>query len=347
MSDLRLLQAIGGGEQGGAEAFFVRLALALKRAGVEQHLLVRRDRPWVSALREGGLEPVALPFGGWADFTTKRAFAREIEAFRPHVVLTWMNRASHLCPARVPGHEFRHVARLGGYYDLKYYRSCGHLIGNTEDIVSYLRGQGWPAETSHYVPNFVSAETAPAVARAALETPADAPLLLALGRLHRNKAFDVLLRALADLPQAYLWIAGSGPEEDALKSLGRELGVTPRVRFLGWREDVAALLATADVFVCPSRIEPLGNVVIEAWAHGTPVVAAAAAGPMSLIAPGETGLIVPLEDAPALAMSIRTLVDNPALAARLAEAGRAAYAESFTEAAVVRRYLEFFDAVRA
>ena len=345
MADLRLLQVCAGGEQGGAEAFFVRLALALDKAGVDQRLLVRRGRHWVSAL--GGLDPVALPFGGWADFTTKRAFAREIAAFRPHVVLTWMNRASHLCPARVAGHEFCHVARLGGYYDLKYYRSCDHLIGNTEDIVRYLRGQGWPAEKSHYVPNFVSADAMPAVARASLETPEDAPLLLALGRLHRNKAFDVLLRALVDLPQAYLWVAGSGPEEAALKSLGRELGVAPRLRFLGWREDSVALLAAADIFVCPSRIEPLGNVVIEAWAHGTPVVAAAAAGPMSLIVPGENGLIVPLEDAPALALSIRTLIDNPALGARLAEAGRTAYAESFTEEAVVGRYLDFFDRVRA
>jgi glycosyltransferase involved in cell wall biosynthesis len=345
MIDLRLLQAIGGGEQGGAEAFFVRLAPALTKVGVDQRLLVRRDRQWTAAL--GELDPVALPFGGWTDFATKRAFAREIASFRPHVVLTWMNRATRLCPPRRAGQNHVHVARLGGYYDLKYYRACDHLIGNTEDIVRYLRGQGWPAEKSHYVPNFVSAETMPPVLRAPLETPEDAPLLLVLGRLHRNKAFDVMLRALAELPGAYLWIAGSGPESEALRTLAAELGVASRVRYLGWREDVAALLAAADVFVCPSRIEPLGNVVIEAWAHGTPVVAAAAAGPMSLIAPGENGLIVPLEDAPALALSIRTLIDNPALAGRLAEAGRAAYAENFTEEAVVRRYLDFFAKVRA
>ena len=68
---------------------------------------------------------------------------------------------------------------------------------------------------------------------------------------------------------------------------------------------------------------------------------------MSLVTPGETGLLVPLEDAPALATSIRTLIDNPELAARLAEAGRAAHAETYTETAVVRRYLDLFEAVRA
>ncbi len=346
-SGLRLLQAIAGGEHGGAEAFFVRLALALDRAGVDQHILVRDGRPWISALRDGGLQPVALPFGGWTDFTTRRAFGREIKAFSPHVVLTWMNRASHLCPARVAGHSFTHVARLGGYYDLKYYTSCDHLIGNTEDIVRYVRSELWPAERSHYIANFVAAEPALAVARAELETPDRAPLVLALGRLHVNKAFDQLLHALTELPDTYVWIAGDGPLKAELHALAESLGVAARVRFLGWREDVGALLAAADIFVCPSRIEPLGNVVIEAWAHGTPVVAAAAAGPMSLITPGETGLLVPLEDAPALATSIRTLTDNPELAARLAEAGRAAYAVTYTEETIVRRYLDFFEQVRS
>jgi glycosyltransferase involved in cell wall biosynthesis len=346
-AELRLLQAIAGGQHGGAEAFFVRLALALKRAGVDQKLLVRRGRPWVAELRAGGLAPVELPFGGWADITTRGAFGREIAAYAPHVVLTWMNRASHLCPASGTGHKFTHAARLGGYYDLKYYRSCDHLIGNTEDLVRHFKDHGWPPARSHYIANFVAAEPAPAAPRAELSTPDGVPLILALGRLHANKAFDLLLRALVELPQAFAWIAGDGPLESELRALARKLGVEERLRFLGWREDVAALLAAADIFVCPSRIEPLGNVVIEAWAHGAPVVAAAAAGPASLIAPGETGLLVPLEDAPALAVSIRTLIDNPALAARLADAGRQAYEATYTEAAIVRRYLEFFEQVRA
>ena len=346
-SGLRLLQAIAGGEHGGAEAFFVRLALALARAGVDQQILARSGRPWITALRDGGLYPVTLPFGGWTDFKTRRAFGREIKSFAPNVVLTWMNRASHLCPASVAGHRFTHVARLGGYYDLKYYNSCDHLIGNTEDIVRYVRTELWPTERSHYIPNFVSAEPAPALPRGELDTPRHAPLVLALGRLHVNKAFDQLLHALAELPNTYLWIAGDGLLKAELCGLADRLGIAGRVRFLGWREDVGALLAAANILVCPSRIEPLGNVVIEAWAHGTPVIAAAAAGPMSLITPGETGLLVPLEDAPALATSIRTLIDNPELAVRLAESGRAAYAETYTEAAVVRRYLDFFKQVRS
>lgn len=340
-----MLQAIAGGEHGGAEAFFVRLAGALARAGVAQHLLVRRDRSWAAKLREQGLAPIELPFGGALDLTTGRRFAREVAAFRPDVVLTWMNRATRFCPRSSAARPFVHVARLGGYYDLKYYRACDHLIGNTADIVRYIQAQGWPAERSHHLPNFVDAAPLPPVPRATLQTPDDAALVVALGRLHENKALDILLRALADVPAAYAWIAGEGPLRAELEGLAAKLGVAQRVRFLGWRDDVGALLASADVFVCPSRIEPLGNVVIEAWAHGAPVVATASAGPGALIVPGETGLLVPVDDAEALTTSIRTLLDNPTLARRLAEAGRKAYEAEYTESAVVHRYLDFFRTI--
>ena len=94
--------------------------------------------------------------------------------------------------------------------------------------------------------------------------PGGAPLVLGLGRLHQNKAFDVLLEAVSRVPSVYLWIAGEGPLKTELEKQAENLAVKPRTRFLGWREDTAALLAGADVFVCPSRHEPLGNVVIEA-----------------------------------------------------------------------------------
>jgi glycosyltransferase involved in cell wall biosynthesis len=117
------------------------------------------------------------------------------------------------------------------------------------------------------------------------------------------------------------------------------------VRFLGWRRDVAALLAASDMLACPSRHEPLGNVVIEAWAHRRPVVAAASQGPRQLLRDGRSGLLVPVEDADALARAMSALAADPDRAAALAAAGRDAYEAGFTEAAVVQRYLEFLAAI--
>jgi len=126
----------------------------------------------------------------------------------------------------------------------------------------------------------------------------------------------------------------------------QRLGVAERVHFLGWRQDTAALLAAADMFVCSSRHEPLGNVVIEAWAAGIPVIAADADGPRELIKNNETGLLVPVENADALANAMQVLATDEALRARLVAAGRAAYETEFSEPRVIALYKEFFEKVK-
>ena len=339
---MKIMQVMAGAEFGGAEAFFVRLANAFQRvSSIEQKVIIRQNPSRAALLCAGDVEPVEMKFGGRFDFATPRALKREIDEFKPDVVLTWMNRATHMCPKG----DFVHVARLGGYYDLKYYGACDHLVGNTEDIVEYLAEQGWPREKAHYLPNFVSGEQADSLDRGEYYTPKGVPLIVALGRLHENKAFDTLLRAIARVPDVYLWLAGDGPLKEELQKLAEELGIKPRVRFLGWRDDTAALMATADLFVCPSRHEPLGNVVIEAWAQGLPVVAADSMGPGMLIENMETGVLVPIDDEIAMAKAIRSVLKDPNLADRIARQGNNEYHESFTEDRVVASYMEFFEKV--
>ena len=218
-------------------------------------------------------------------------------------------------------------------------------MANTEDIARYIRDGGWPAKRAHYVPNFVDGTNTDPEDRAAHDTPSDAPLLLALGRFHKNKGFDTLLKALVDLPDVYLWLAGEGPEEKSLRALAHELDVLPRIRLLPWRADPAPLFAAADAVVVPSRREPLGNVVIEGWARAKPVIASLSEGPRQLIETGRNGLLVPIEDAKALAYAIRHVVDESGLKGQLGEAGYETYRKRFTEEVVVRQYLDLFARV--
>ncbi len=124
--------------------------------------------------------------------------------------------------------------------------------------------------------------------------------------------------------------------------MAQALGVAPRVRFLGWRTDASALYRAADICVFPSRYEPLGNVVIQSWAHGLPVVAAASQGPKALIHDGSDGVLVPVDDPDALAASIRRLLAEPMLRTRLAAAGAARVAGEFSEAAGVAQGKQLF-----
>ena len=339
---MRVMQVMAGGTHGGAEAFFERLTLALHRDGLTQRAVIRRNRARAHLLSREGVPVTQLPFGGPPDLYTRFRIDREIKRWQPDIVLAWMNRAA----AKVPRSRAVLVGRLGGYYDLKYYKHCDHLIGNTEDIVDYIRKQGWPAERAHYLPNFVSSKRVAPLSRTQFDTPEDAPLLVALGRLHTNKAFDVLIDAMNNVPGAYLWIAGSGPEEAALKQRVATLKLDARIKFLGWRDDTEALLGAADIFVCPSRHEPLGNVVIEAFAQGLPVVATASQGPKALVTDGTNGLLTPVDDAEALAGAINRVIADEALRYALAREGFATYQRQFTEAAVVANYRAFFDKVK-
>jgi glycosyltransferase involved in cell wall biosynthesis len=205
--------------------------------------------------------------------------------------------------------------------------------------------EGWPAERAHYLPNFVSSKRVAPLSRAEFDTPQHAPLLVALGRLHTNKAFDVLIEAMKNIPDAYLWIAGSGPEEKILDLQVAKLRLGDRVKFLGWRDDTEAVLAAADIFVCPSRHEPLGNVVIEAFAQGLPVIATASQGPSALIDNGVNGLLTPVDNAEALAEAINSVIADEDMRYQLAREGFATYQRNFTEAAVVASYRQFFEKI--
>lgn len=336
---MSVLHLLGTAGEGGAETYFVDLVSALSRAGVPQAAAIRPNPNREKALAAAGVPTGTFRFGGPIDILTKPKVAGFARKHDVKLALAWMNRAARHTP-KGPAR----IGRLGGYYNLKYYRGFDELVANTEDIAEWIVGQGWPAGKVRHIPNFAAAppETAPAE-RGLLNTPADAPLLLSMGRLHDAKAHDVTLQALTEIPDAFLWIAGVGPQEAKLKAMAAALGVADRVRFLGWRTDASALYRAADVCVFPSRYEPLGNVVIQAWAHGLPVVAAASQGPAALIADGEDGLLVPVDEAEALAEATRRLLADPMLRIRLVQNGSGRVEAEFSEAAVVAQWRALFS----
>jgi glycosyltransferase involved in cell wall biosynthesis len=331
---MHILQTLGGAEKGGAETFFVRLVLALHRAGQRQTVAIRGWPGRMAELRAGGVEPVALRFGGALDLATPRTLRRLIRSSGADVALSWMNRAT----TKTPSDAIVHVGRVGHYYDPKYYRRCDALITITRDLRRHMIDGGFPAERVHYVPNFYTPTTTPALARADRDTPDDAPLLVAVGRLHVNKAFDVLLDAVADMPGVWLWIAGEGPARAALEAQIARLGLGARVRLLGWQSDPGAVIRAGDLMVVPSRSEGFGTVLLEAWGNRRPLVAADSEGPRETVEDGRTGLMVPMNDADALRRAMQRVLDSPELAHDLVERGWEAFQAGFTESVVVAQY---------
>jgi glycosyltransferase involved in cell wall biosynthesis len=149
------------------------------------------------------------------------------------------------------------------------------------------------------------------------------PLVLAVGRLHPQKGYDTLVGAVAMLGEVVMAVAGDGPLESVLRA------AAPQIRWLGRRDDIADLLAAADVVVLPSTWEARSLTAQEALRAGRPLVATAVGGVPGLVRDG--AVLVPAGDPVALAAAVRGLLDDPAAAAALATRGLAVAATWPTE----------------
>ena len=348
---IRVTQILAGHAVGGAEAFFTRLVSALQTeqtdTSIEQLAILRPHQRWLEPLTAAQVNHETLRFGGIVDLYTPWRLKRLVNDFQPHVVLAWMSRAARMAPrAKGRSNPWTLAARLGGYYNLKYYRHCEAFIGNTMGICDYLVGQGVDRGRVWHIPNFVDERPVEAADLSAHGISSNRQIILAAGRLHANKGFDVLIDAVTKVPDATLIIAGSGPEEAALRARVSRLGLVDRVFLPGWVDDLAPWLKAADVFVCASRVEPLGNVVIEAWQRHCAVVSTRAEGPREYMSDGENGLMCGIDDADEMAAQIRRVLDEPALREDLAQAGYQRYLAEFSQARVLTRYTEFFEGVK-
>lgn len=347
---MKILQVMAGAEHGGAETAFVDMCIALHEAGETIEVVTRLNDLRVPQLKNAGIPVHTLPFGGKIDVFSRWRLLKIIKKFQPHIVQTWMSRASAHATQwsesmGIP--PYLVVSRLGGYYKLKYFKNTDYFTTITPAIRTYLIEQGVPENKVRHINNFAEVEKISApVSRGDFETPTDAPLLLSLGRLHESKAFDTLIKAVAELPGFYLWIAGDGPDHDALKNLINRLGVGHRVKLLGWRDDRAALFQACDICVFPSRYEPFGTVFVQAWAQNKPLVASDADGPRQFVRNGEDGLLFPVDDIESLKKGLKRLIENEHLAKRLVEHGQARYLAEFTKQNTLEAYLGYYHEIR-
>lgn len=211
------------------------------------------------------------------------------------------------------------------------------VTANTEGAVKTLQAFV-PASRLAFTPNPLPMPTAGAAA-------ADGPLVLTVARLHQQKGIDVLLdavaRAGATLAGWRVVLVGDGPAREVLTDRCRRLGLLERVSFVGAVPDPTPWLRSPAIFVLPSRFEGMPNALLEAMTHGRPVIVSdASSGPLQWVSDGDTGLVVPVGDAEALAAALSRLAVNPALARRLGEAAATRMATARSRDDAIARWEE-------
>ncbi|MDX1696545.1 MAG: glycosyltransferase [Ketobacteraceae bacterium] len=338
---MRLMQILLSQAEAGAETYFEKVAAAFANdSSIEQRLVIEALDSRERRLQAANVAYDALPMGLLSrplfyNSELKKAATR----FKPDLIFTWVNRASKKCPPT----DAVVVGRLGGYYDINNYTKCDHLVVNTPDLIRHVTENHWDPSRVTMISNFGELPDALQVPEPLPEIPPHHQVLLALGRLHPKKAHDTLIKAMPDIPDATLLIAGSGDLENELKELAKATGVAERVKILGLRKDVYNLFKRADLCVFPSRFEPLGNVILEAWATETPVVSAASQGPSWLIDHEKNGLLFPVDDHKACAREVNRLLADRSLQETLARNGLKKFREEHSMEVIISQYKQLFE----
>ncbi len=330
------------GKDGGAERFFVHLVNALARRGVEQTAVIRPDRLWRKDI-EGACSIIESNFRNLSPDRLLLPIRVRMMAERekPDGLMSWATRASRLMPAYKGCVK---ISRLGDFpTNLSYFKNTDILVCNTPAIGEHVRKLGWTRGVE-VISNFTDTEIVTPIDRAKVSTPEGVPVVMSMGRFVRRKGFHTLIEAVSRLsPDVHLWLAGDGEEAGNLKGLAADLGMTGRVRFLGWQKDTRAYVAACDVFVMPSSHEPLGNVILEAWAQRKPVVSSRSEGPSWFMRDGENGLFADIGNVDSFANAIRHVLNDAALAASIAAGGTSTLMGQFSEAAVAEAYIGLFE----
>ena len=361
-SQLRVLHAIPSFLGGGAERQLAYLATGLRELGVEVDIAYLVDGPNSERVRASGAVLHPLGMRGALDVRLLWFLARIIQERRPDVVQTWLPRMD------IYGGLAANLTRLPWIYSERYvWLPTREVVANlrwkivqTADAVVANSNAGshhWKrlGMEVHVVPNAIPLHEIDAVApldRGRIDVPEDAELILFAGRFNAQKNIPLLERALSRVlaarPRAFAICCGIGELLPAFERGLAAANLTHRVRTPGYREDLWALMKTADLLVSPSFHEGRPNVVIEAMACGCPVVLSDIAEHREC-APSDAALFFPTDDAEIAAAALEsTLADHGAAKARARRARSATEAFGVLEMArsYERVYRDLADARR-
>jgi glycosyltransferase involved in cell wall biosynthesis len=343
---------------GGTERQSVLLANALSAAGHATTLLTFRPGGALASSVSSQVTRVCLqPFDCGLDWfapgltAAARAPAFELILCKGRMANCYAGRLQRACPTSTVIATMRTGKPLPALFRASLH-TARHVVANSHEARATLTGRyEIPADKISVIHNSLvfPASAAPDSAtalRAQHGATATTKILLNVAMFRPEKNQRELLRLAAGLPDSVdwqLWLAGEGPARAACEQLAAELGLSERVRFLGFLRDPAPFYAAADIAVHASASESLSNFLIEAQAHGLPAVAYTAQGIGECFIPGQTGWVIAREDRAAFHAALAPLFQlSESARAELATAARTYARTTFDPGRQVTAYLDLF-----
>lgn len=327
----RILFVITDLDVGGVPLHLLRLAKFLQSRGWCVHVASLKDGgPVADHLREAGIAVHSCGASHPLDWRVFENLARLLESLRPDLVHSFLfhaNLASRLaCQLSGFGSE-RLICEIQTveierrwhlWMDRLTHRFCKKMICNSASVMQHLHHRaGISLDHLMVISGGVDVDAVTRAKPVSIEqwkTQADECLILWVGRMDPIKGLDTLVDAVGLVKRerdVKLLLVGDGPERRLLESCVARCGLESTVHFLGRRDDVFGLVRLADLFVFPSRTEGMPNALLEAMAGRLPVITTDVPGCRDLVADGETGRVVRVDDAGALASAIVAAIENP------------------------------------
>jgi glycosyltransferase involved in cell wall biosynthesis len=361
---MRVIITVPWGERlGGAEAMLQGVLEGAAEEGHELEPVFLSPGPWPEELRRNGLRVEVLPAGrlrqGHRWLATVLRLARLFRSRDPDVIVNWSAKTQlYGAPAAVlAGMAGRVVWWQQAIPKRSWLDGSATLlpaaaIGCYSSFSAQAQARLFPARRTFVVPAgspVPNGRSQPA----AIELPADTPIVGLVGRLQPWKGQDELLRAQAILrergrPMHTIIVGGDSyglsPEYAAsLEPLAGELGVADAVTMTGEVPDAGPYIERMDVLVNASDPEPFGIVILEGMARGVAVVAVNSGGPAEFVEDGRTGVLARSGRPDALADALEPLLASPELRERVGRAGRERYLQEYTTAAMRKRFFRFLE----
>ncbi len=355
-----IFNPMGGDGWGGVERWFMLTAKGLRDRG---HRVLSVGKPgslWTKRCLEEGFETRSTDMRADLAVGEARAVAHWLQEQRVEVVITKLHRGIRLggLAARMAGHipvvAFMGLVEVkrGWRYRLTYSLFLHWILTLAPSMRrDILEVGGMPDDRVEALPYGVESEKFEVPSserdrvRAEWGVGDDEKVLLAVGRLHEQKRFDLLIEAFRDIRErhdgARLVIVGTGSLEESLRKAAAKEGVSDAVVFAGFRSDMPAVFAAGDLFVMSSDDEGLPSVVMEAMASGLGVVTTRVGAMEDLVEDGVSGHIVPRRDPSALAAKVCDVLDEPESLRAMGDAGRARMKEHYPNEECMDRTVDF------
>lgn len=338
---MRILHVINAEKSFGKTAFFKKLSFLLKKNNIKQYICHSPNKHLTSFLNNYKIPNKKIKFTNKGlSLLSKTKYYKIKKRFKPNFIFLWGETENKVITSDsiiTVSFAFDNVFKKD--FDFKSYNNTDFIIANSPEIIEKFKTKNFTSKNLIYLPTLILKTKIMPINKKDLYIPEHKTFIFSYGNFNDNKDFTVLFNAITLNPEVYLAIAGDGEKRKEIETEAQKAGVKPRVRFIGWQEDIGSFLKACDFFVYTAAKDTIGNIILEALSYNAPVLAYQTTASEKYIKDGENGYLASLTNKYELTKKIQMLIKNPEFKENIIGKSEK-ITEKFIAQNIVKKYIE-------